>query len=131
MKKIDIYEPYVNFRCQKLCASMRKMAQSDWSRCSPNWLSNLLWCYLQIFDFFIWVYFAQEDHGIYLILHWISDSESCRRLIDLRYEILLFISHNYNVHRPYLPILSCGCQWRSQGGGEEGRPKNLCLWFTL
>ena len=43
MKKIDIYEPYVNFRCQKLRASMRKMAQSDWSRCSPNWLSNLLW----------------------------------------------------------------------------------------
>ena len=42
MKKIDIYEPYVNFRCQKLRASMRKMAQSDWSRCSPNWLSNLL-----------------------------------------------------------------------------------------
>jgi hypothetical protein len=31
------------FRCQKLRASMRKMAQSDWSRCSPNWLSNLLW----------------------------------------------------------------------------------------
>jgi hypothetical protein len=27
------YEPYVNFRCQKLRASMRKMAQSDWSRC--------------------------------------------------------------------------------------------------
>ena len=32
MKKVDIYEPYVNFRCQKLHASMRKMAQSDWSR---------------------------------------------------------------------------------------------------
>jgi hypothetical protein len=38
MKKIDIYETYVNFQCQKLRASMRKMAQSDWSRCSPNWL---------------------------------------------------------------------------------------------
>ena len=32
MKKVDIYEPYVNYRCQKLHASMRKMAQSDWSR---------------------------------------------------------------------------------------------------
>jgi hypothetical protein len=31
MKKIDIYKPYVNFRWQKLRASMRKMAQSDWS----------------------------------------------------------------------------------------------------
>jgi hypothetical protein len=28
----NIYEPYVNFRWQKLRASMRKMAQSDWSR---------------------------------------------------------------------------------------------------
>ena len=28
MKKIYIYEPYVNFRCQKLRATMRKMAQS-------------------------------------------------------------------------------------------------------
>jgi histone H4 len=26
---------------------MRKMAQSDWSRCSPNWLSNLLWVFLE------------------------------------------------------------------------------------
>ena len=49
MKKIDIYEPYVNFRCQKLRASMRKMAQSDWSRCSPNWLSNLMWTPQNIF----------------------------------------------------------------------------------
>ena len=43
------------------------------------------------------------------ISYWISDSETCRRLNDLRYEIVLFISYNYNVHRSYLLILSCGC----------------------
>ena len=32
MEKVDIYEPYVHFRCQKLHESMRKIAQSDWSR---------------------------------------------------------------------------------------------------
>jgi hypothetical protein len=42
------------------------------------------------------------------ISYWISDSETCQRRIDLRYEILLFISYNYNVHRSYLLILSCG-----------------------
>ena len=35
--------------------------------------------------------------------------KSCQRLIDLRYVLLLFISYNYNVHRPYYFILSCGC----------------------
>ena len=43
------------------------------------------------------------------ISYWISDSETCQRLNDLRYEIVLFISYNYNVHRSYLLILSCGC----------------------
>jgi hypothetical protein len=44
------------------------------------------------------------------ISYWISDSKSCQRLIDLmRYVLLLFISYNYNVHRPYYFILSCGC----------------------
>ena len=29
MKKVDIYEPYVNFRCQKLHASMQSRTQSN------------------------------------------------------------------------------------------------------
>ena len=36
MNRVDIYEPYVNFRWQKLHSSMSKMAQSDWSRDSPR-----------------------------------------------------------------------------------------------
>ena len=43
------------------------------------------------------------------ISYWISDSKACQRLIDLRYVLLLFISYNYKVHRPYYFILSCGC----------------------
>jgi hypothetical protein len=39
------------------------------------------------------------------ISYWISDSETCQRLNDLKYEIVLFISYNYNVHWPYLLII--------------------------
>ena len=43
------------------------------------------------------------------ISYWISDSETCQRLNELRYGRVLFISYNYNVHPSYLLILSCGC----------------------
>jgi hypothetical protein len=74
-------------------------------------------CKFSTFSFGLWIYFAQEKHeeNLYFVLDtgahidWISDSKSCQRLIDLRYVILLFISYNYNVHRPYYSILSCGC----------------------
>jgi hypothetical protein len=68
-------------------------------------VSNVKWSVI----FFVWVYFDEEKPRKSYISYWISDSESCQRLMDLRYEILLFISYNYNVHRHYLRILSCGC----------------------
>jgi hypothetical protein len=69
-------------------------------------VSNVVW--FANFRLLRLKHFAEENHKEKNISYWISDSEACQSLIDLRYEILLFISYNYNVHRSYLLILSCG-----------------------
>jgi hypothetical protein len=68
-------------------------------------VSNVKWRVI----FFRLSIFDEEKPRKSYISYWISDSESCQSLIDLRYEIFLFISYNYNVHLHYLRILSCGC----------------------